>query len=404
MKIARIETFLLHPGSGKNLLLCRVETEDGLHGWGEAYVTRGKEKVIDACIGCMAPYVIGRSSFEIRHTAHVLFNDFAIRRNSMELLAAWSAIEIALWDILGKRCNQPVYNLIGGRSRAEVRVYANGWCSAPSVEENIARALKLKEEGFTAAKFDPFPGPWRSFVDPKDEDFAIDFVRQMRAALGPEFELLIEAHRRFAPSHAIRIGRRLEEFGIRWYEEPCLADNPSLLAEVRRAVAIPIVTGEALYSKESFFQVLEQRVADILNPDICAIGGISALLAIAAMAEPQAVAMAPHNYNSVLAGFAATVHVCATIPNFLIAEYFVNFRDACGEVATRQIKVEQGFARLPEEPGLGIEIDAERLRARAYREFAHKGLPDYRDEFPRRDYVPALVPGITRLGGGAPSG
>ena len=162
----------------------------------------------------------------------------------MELLSAWSAIELALWDILGKRTGQPVYNLLGGGERRR---------PGTTIDENIERALKLKGMGFTAAKFDPFPGPWRSYIDPKDEDFAIDFVRRMRDAMGSEFELLIEAHRRFSPSHAIRIGRRLMELGITWYEEPCLADNIELLAEVRQAVPIPIVTGEALYSKSSSF-------------------------------------------------------------------------------------------------------------------------------------------------------
>ena len=390
MKIAHIETFLLYPGTGKNLLFCRVETDDGLYGWGEAYVTRGKEGVIDACIRAMAEYIVGRSAYSIRHTAQVLFDDFAIRRNSMELLSAWSAIEIALWDILGKRTGQPVYNLLGGRSRERVRVYANGWCYGKTVEDNIERALKLKELGFTAAKFDPFPKPWRTHVDPKDEDFAIDFVRRMREAMGPEFELLIEAHRRFAPSHAIRIGQRLSEFGITWFEEPCLSDNLDLLAEVRRAVPIPIVTGEALYSKEQFFQALQRRVADVLNPDICACGGITALMDIAAMAQPQAVVMAPHNYNSVLPGLAATVHVCAVIPNFRIAEYFVNFREACGAVAKTQIDVKDGWAELPTEPGLGVDLDVERLRGQTVRTFAHTPLPDYRDEFPRKDYTPSL--------------
>jgi galactonate dehydratase len=390
MKIAAIETFLLHPGSGKNLLFCRVETEDGFYGWGEAYVTRGKEHVIEACIKCMAEYVIGRSSYSIRHTGQVLFEDFAIRRVSMELLSAWSAIEIALWDILGKRTGQPVYNLLGGRSRERVRVYANGWSHGSSVDENIGYALKLKAMGFTAAKFDPFPGPWRSFVDPRDEDFAIDFVRRMRDAVGPDFELLIEAHRRFSPSHAIRIGQRLVEFGITWYEEPCLADNIELIAEVRRAVPIPIVTGEALYSKEQFFHCLERRAADILNPDICACGGITALMDIAAMAQPQSVVMAPHNYNSVLIGLAATVHVCAVIPNFRIAEYFVNFRDVCGEVATSQIKMEDGWADLPTTPGLGVDIDVERLRKHPYRAFTHKKLTEDWQEYPRKGYVPGL--------------
>jgi galactonate dehydratase len=393
MKIARIESFLLYPGSGKNLLFCRVETEGGLHGWGEAYVTRGKEKVIEECLRSMAPYVIGRSSFDIRHTGQVLFDDFAIRRNSMELLSAWSAIEIALWDILGKCAGQPVYNLIGGRSRAQVRVYANGWSHGTTVEENVDRALQLKQEGFTAAKFDPFPGPWRTHVDPQDEEYAINFVRRMRDAVGPEFELLIEAHRRFSPSHAIRIGQRLVELGITWYEEPCLSDNIELVREVRQAVPIPIVTGEALYSKEQFFHALERRAADVLNPDICAIGGIGAMLDIAAMAQPQAVVMAPHNYNSVLGGFAATVHVCATIPNFRIAEYFVNFREACSAVAIRQIKVENGWAELPTEPGLGIDIDVERLGGRPYQEFGGKRLTEYWEEFPRKNYVAGMTRG-----------
>ncbi len=389
MKISNIETFLLHPGSGKNLLFCRVETEDGLYGWGEAYVTRGKEKVIQECLRCMVPYMLGRSSYSIRHSGQVLFDDFAIRRNSMELLSAWSAIEIALWDILGKRTGQPVYNLLGGRSRERVRVYANGWSRGVTVQDNIERVLQLKQRGFSAAKFDPFPGPWRTHVDPKDEDYAIDFVSRMRDAVGPDFELLIEAHRRFSPSHAIRIGQRLVDLGIRWYEEPCLSDNIELVAEVRRAVPIPIVTGEAIYSKEDFFECLQKRAADILNPDICAMGGILALLDISSMAQPQAVVMAPHNYNSVLMGFAATVHVCAVIPNFLIAEYFVNFEEACGAVATQRITVQDGFAELPTTPGLGVDIDIAKLAQRPYKEFeGAKMLTEDWEEFPRKNYVP----------------
>ena len=173
-------------------------------------------------------------------------------------MSAWSAVEIASWDIIGKCAGLPVYNLIGGASRERVRIYANGWSRGATIEERVECGRKIKAMGFTAAKFDPFPGPWRSFVDRRDEDFAIDYVRAMREALGPDFELLVEAHRRFAPEHAIRIGRRLDEFGIDWYEEPCLAENIDLVAEVRRAVPIPIVTGEALYTKEAFFECLAQ--------------------------------------------------------------------------------------------------------------------------------------------------
>src|SRR5215471_9736278 len=107
MKIARIETFILGTGSSKDLLFCRVETEDGVYGWGEAYVTAGKEKVVAQCIEAMAPHLIGRSVFNIRHTGQVMFDDFAIRRISLELMAAWSAVEIASWDIIGKRADCP---------------------------------------------------------------------------------------------------------------------------------------------------------------------------------------------------------------------------------------------------------------------------------------------------------
>jgi galactonate dehydratase len=271
-----------------------------------------------------------------------------------------------------------------------VRIYANGWAGRTTIEDGVERGLRIKAMGFTAAKFDPFPGPWRTHVDRKDEDFAIRYVASMREALGEDFELLIEAHRRFAPAHAIRIGHRLAEFGIEWYEEPCLADNLSLLAEVRDKVSIPIVTGEALYTKESFFECLARRAADILNPDICAIGGISALMDISMMAQPQAVVMSPHNYNSPLVGLAATVHVSAVIPNFKITEYFVNFEERCRAIATKSLDVSEGWIDLPTAPGLGIDIDVAKLRGYPHREASHHGLRHYTEEYPRKGYVPSL--------------
>jgi galactonate dehydratase len=353
-------------------------------------VTHGREEVIAVLIEKMSPHVIGRPVFNIRHTGQVMFDDFAIKRGSMELLSAWSAIEIASWDIIGKIAGLPVYNLLGGPSRERVRVYANGWAGRTTIEDGVESGRKIKAMGFTAAKFDPFPGPWRTHIDRKDEDFAIDYIAAMREALGPDFEILVEAHRRFAPAHAIRIGRRLEALGIEWYEEPCLADNLELLAEVRDKVAIPIVTGEALYTKESFFECLSRRAADILNPDICAIGGISALMDISVMAQPQAVVMSPHNYNSPLVGMAATVHVSAVIPNFKITEYFINFETRCHDIATVSLNVSEGWIDLPTVPGLGIDIDIEKLRAHPHREASHHGFRTYTEEYPRKGYVPSL--------------
>ena len=395
MKIARIETFLFDPGTAKNLLFCRVETENGLHGWGEAYVTPGKERVTEHLLADMANYMIGRSAFSIRHTAQVLFEDFAMRRTSLDLLSAWSAIELAMWDIVAKHAKLPLYDMLGGASRERVKVYANGWSSGTeTIEQNLERALKVKEMGYTALKWDPFPGPWRSFIHREDEDHVVRYVRLMREALGPDFTLLVEVHRRLAPMHAIRVGRRIAEYDIGWYEEPCLADNIELVAEVRRALPMPIVTGEAIYSKESFAQALAARAADILNPDICNCGGMSAMLDIAAMAQPHAVAIAPHNYNSTLVGLAATVQLSALIPNFWIAECFINLKPACDEIAVQPLTVSDSFVDLPTTPGLGIDIDVDRLRGRPYRDMgtrAGKGLRSHREEFPRKHYQVAAT-------------
>lgn len=387
MKITHVESFLFNPGETRNLLFCRIETDTGLHGWGEAYCTAEKEKAVDEYLRAMMPHLIGRSPFNIRHTGQVLFDDFVIRRSSIGFLSAWAAIEMAMWDIVGKQAGLPLYDLLGGRSREKIRVYANGWSDEPgSVDQVIERALRVKELGYTALKFDPLPGPWRNFIDPQDERFAVDYVRRMREALGPDMEILIEMHRRLAPSHAIRLGRQFAEFDIHWYEEPCLSDNIDLVAEVRRNQPIPVVTGETIYTKEAYAQLFEKRAADILNPDICAIGGITALMDIATMAQPHSVAIAPHNNNSTLAGLAATLHVCAVIPNFTIAECFINRLQSSDEIATSSIKVERGWAELPTAPGLGIDIDVDRLRRHPYKHYPPRGLRQYWEEFPRQNY------------------
>jgi galactonate dehydratase len=399
MKIARVETFLFDPGLAKNLLFCRIETDTGLHGWGEAYVTPGKEAVIEHLLQHMGKYMLDRSAFSVRHTAQVIFDDFAMRRASLDLLSSWSAIELAMWDIVAKHAALPLYNLLGGASRERVKVYANGWSvGTESIEQNCERALKVKELGFTALKWDPFPGPWRSFIHREDEDHVVRYVRKMREALGPDFTLLIEAHRRLAPMHAIRIGKRIADYDIGWYEEPCLCDNIELVAEVRRALpGLPIVTGEAIYSKEAWAQAFAARAADIINPDICNCGGLSAMLDIAAMAQPHAVAVAPHNYNSTLVGLAATVQLAAMIPNFWIAECFINLKPACDAIAVAPLVVQDSFVELPTVPGHGIDIDVEKLRAHPYRDMGTrtgKALRSYTEEFPRKNYVM----GSTRTG------
>jgi galactonate dehydratase len=393
MKITKVAPYLFHPGVGKNLLFTRVETDDGVYGWGEGYVSQGKESAVADYVSAMAPYMMGRSPFNIKHTGKAMFNDFVIRRSSGDFYAAWSSIEIALWDIVGKITGQPIYNLLGGRSRERVRVYANGWYDVnfggDDTPDGMAlRALKVKNMGFTAMKWDPFGRtPWRNVLTKRQEDEAVLCVRRIREAVGPDVDLLIEVHRRLSPYYAARFADRIAEFEPFWFEEPCLADNIDLLTEAKRHIRIPIVTGETKYTKEDFKDVFEKRAAEVINPDICLCNGILGILEIAAMAEPYAVMLSPHNYNSTIVGLAATAHASVVASNFLIAEYFLNLQPACEEIILNPLKIKDGFLELPTTPGLGVDIDMNKLEARPYKEFKKefpiKGVAQYYEEFPR---------------------
>lgn len=381
MKITGARTFLVDPGGGKNWLFVKVETDAGIHGWGECYTQSDRDRTIEAHVHQLARYLIGRDPHEIKHFTFSAYHDFAAKRGAMEFYCAVSGLEQALWDIVGKELGTPVYNLLGGPCRDRIRVYANGW-DGGTPREMGERARQLVGQGFTAMKFDPFPGPWRTHISRDDERAAVERVRAVREAVGPEVELLIEVHRRLAPMHAIRVARMLEEFQPFWYEEPVSARNVDALAEVRRAISLPVVTGEELYTKAEFRQVLEKRAADILNPDVCNCGGILELKEIAAMAEPYFVTISPHNYNSTTVGLAATLHVCAAIPNFLITEYFVNFTARGDAISKPPIRVENGYISLPTAPGLGIELDEEALARHPYRERPLRPLPTIREEGP----------------------
>jgi len=383
VRVTGLETFLVHPGGGKgkNWLFVKVLTDAGVHGWGEAYTQLDRDRAIEIFAQEMGRYLVGRDPFAIKHFTHAMYHDFVGKRGSVDFFSALSAIEQALWDVVGKALGTPVYNLLGGPCRDRIRVYANGWSGgAKTPAELVERAREVLAMGFDALKWDPFPDPWRAYIGPDEERAAVESVRAMREALGPDVELLVEVHRRLAPMYAVRIARQIEQYRPFWYEEPVSAQNLDALAEVRRQIAIPVVTGEELYTKSDFRQVFEKRAVDIINPDVCNVGGILELKEIAAMAEPSYVAVAPHNYNSTTIGLAATVHASAVMPNFLITEYFVNFEAVGKEIARPPLLPERGSIPLPTTPGLGIELDEEALRARAYLPFPARTLRRVSDE------------------------
>jgi galactonate dehydratase len=359
MKITSVKCFPVDPGfRGRTWLFVKVETDAGLHGWGEAYTLRGRDQAIEGAIAELGAATVGRSPFDIKHFLQTTHDDFAQRRHSFELYCAQSAIEHALWDIVGKACGQPVYNLLGGACQRRIRVYANGWSDDCKTPSDYARAAeRVVAKGYTAIKLSPIPGPWRTHVPRAHEEHVVAVVGAVRDAVGPDVEILFDALRRLAPYNAIRLGNAMEKFSLYWYEEPCPADNLDALADVRNAVAIPIVSGETLYGKSAFRGLFERRAVDIINPDVCNVGGILEMKEIAAMAEPYSVGVSPHNFNSTTIALSATVQASATMPNFLLTEYYLPFAEFADRICPAQLQPVNGYIELPDTPGLGLDLD-----------------------------------------------
>ena len=206
MKIVSVDHFLANPGAGKNLCFVKVQTDEGMYGWGESYTQADRDVQVTAHIDQLRRYLVGRDPRAIKHFVQWAYDDFAGRRGAMDFWCAASGIEQALWDITGKAAGMPVHMLMGGPCRDKIRVYANGWSGgAPSPDALAKRAEAVVEMGFTAMKFDPIPGPWRTFVSKDVENAAIENVRAVRDAVGPDVDILVEMHRRLAPMHARRI-------------------------------------------------------------------------------------------------------------------------------------------------------------------------------------------------------
>ena len=383
MKVSSVKCITVHPGWRKNWIFVKIETDEGLYGWGEAYSQYDRDRAVAAHVEELGRYLIGRDPFRIKHFTQIAFDDYAARRGSVEFYSALSGIEAAMWDIVGKATNQPVYNLLGGPVREKIRVYANGWYYKMTEPDDYARAAeKVIKMGFTAIKMDPVSGPWRNYLSRAQERKSVEVLRAVRDAVGPDVDILLDLHRRLSPMHAISLANDYEEFEPYYYEEPCMWENVEALAEIRSAIRLPVVTGEAIYAKAGFRPVLQAGAADIINPDVASCGGILELKEIAAMAEPYFVAVSPHNYNSTTMALAATVHASAVMPNFIITEYFLPFVELGREVCPGMLEPKDGYIDLPTAPGLGIDFDEEALARHPGKQFPLRSLRHPADEGP----------------------
>jgi galactonate dehydratase len=377
MKITNTKTFLVE-GLKYNWTLFKIETDSGIHGWGEATNWPGSP-LIEAACKHVGDFIIGQDARRLDYLWTKVYRDMNWLGQAGPLLSAISAMDIALWDIKGKAAGMPVYDLLGGLYRKKVQLYANYWFTGGghSPEDYARQAKETVAKGFTALKFDPFAhvNYWygedlsdNNGLTEKQKQLSIDVVAAVAKAAGPEVAIAIETHAFLNGPIAVEMANRLAKLGFNcmWYEEPALPEFPDSIADIRRKITLPVCVGERLHSRFMLRGVLEKQAADIVMPDITRCGGISEMRKMANLAETYNVPIAPHNPNGPISTI-ASAHTMATVPNFFRQEFMVNdvpWRDGC---LSHPLPVSNGFFEMPDRPGLGFDIDESVL-------LAHPGL------------------------------
>ena len=364
MKITEVKTFNMR-GVARNWLFAKVETDEGVYGWGEGTL-EGQEYAVEQAIHTLVDrLLVGKDPTRIEYHWQVMYRH-GFWRGGPVLGSAVAAIDHALWDIAGKVCGVPVYKLLGGPVRDRVRVYTH----ANSPEE-IKRSID--ELGFTAFKCTG----WYTGQDIDEREIVPELRERIagyRELVGPDVDILYDNHGLSRPSQAIAMLRAVEEYDLYFFEEPTQPDNLQNLARVRAAanVKTPIATGERLYHRWDYRYLVENQLADIIQPDICHCFGISELRRIAALAETYYINIAPHNPNGPICT-AASVHVCAASPNFAILESIQSppWHD---RVQKEPLKFVNGYIELPTTPGLGVDLDEEVIQSRPYEAQGYPGF------------------------------
>jgi galactonate dehydratase len=339
LKITRLETFLVKP----RWLFLKVHTNAGIVGLGEP-ITEGRAKTCAEAVKEIEPYLVGKDPRAVAHHWQAIYRH-AFYRGGPILTSALSGIDMALWDIKGKALGVPVYELLGGPTRNRVRVYAH----ARTPEDMRAK----KAQGFTAFKTGPAKRrPSRYVETPAEVRYAAEKFAELRQAMGEDIDIGIDFHGAISPATAKLLIRALEPYNPMFIEEPCQAQNHDVMADIARGTHLPIATGERVFTKWGFREVLEKRAATILQPDLCHAGGITEVRLIAGMAEAYYASIAPHNPLGPIS-LAAGVQLAASIPNFLCQEQV-----SLGEgYLKKPFTVREGYLELPTGPGLGIELD-----------------------------------------------
>jgi len=358
IKITDIKTFLVGVES-RNLVFVKVETDQGIHGIGEAY-SCGPDEATVATIHDFKRWLVGQDPRNIEHLWATMYNFTRFPGGSV-VNAAISGIEHALWDIAGKAAGLPVYMLLGGKCRERVRVYQSARGDEPQQVAEHAQAL-VQKYGYTAVKMSPHQAETNARPHNYVTRMAGQRVRAVREALGPDVDIAVDIHAKFAEvSRAIRLAKEIEPYHPLWLEEPIRPENTAAMAKLAEHVNIPLASGECNYTKFEFREILAAQALDVVQPDVCVCGGIMELKKIAAMAEAHYVMVAPHNPMGPVAT-TVNVHFAAATPNFLILEYRPDDEAPRKDLLKEPLMVKDGYIPLPNKPGWGIELNEEAFR------------------------------------------
>ena len=355
MKIIDVKTFVVDCFR-TNWVFVKVYTDDGIDGVGEGTLEY-KEKALVGAIEHIRDYLIGKNPTTIEKHFHDIYRD-AYWRGGAVLMSALSAVEMALWDILGKSLGVPVYQLLGGKVNDDCRIYVNGWFSGAKTPAEFAeKAKEAVKRGVTAMKWDPFGKSYLT-ISNKDLNTAIECIGAVREAVGADVDLLIEAHGRFDVPTGIKIAKEVEQFKPMFLEEPVPPNNLEALKAVRDKSPVAISAGERLYTRFDYNELFRLRAADYIQPDISHAGGIMELKKLAAIAEAHYIPFAPHNPSGPIAN-AATLQIAACCPNFNILEIMYSDVEYRKYITDENLIYENGRIKISDKAGLGIELNEE---------------------------------------------
>ena len=387
MLIKEFETFVVaNPPprfGGRYFIFVKLVTDTGIVGYGEVYCATFSAATVEAMLRDTAErYAVGHDPFHIETLWRRVYGSGYNLRPDVSLVSVLSALEMACWDIVGKACDKPAYELLGGKVHERLRTYTYLYPKSGDVypdgddPEHIyvnphraaERALDYVAMGFTAIKFDP-AGPYTVFDGgmPSGQELERSeaFMRLIREAVGSGVDLLFGTHGQFSAAGAIRLARHIESYDPLWFEEPVPPDSTVQMARVARATSIPIATGERLCTKYEFARVLEDRAAAILQPNLGRVGGLLEAKKIAALAEVHGAQIAPHLYCGPIVG-AANIQLAACIPNFLILEGIETWGGFHAALLETRIQWEEGYVIPSAEPGLGVSLNEAVARANPY--------------------------------------